>query len=307
MKRRLRRRLCRVVMLTGVGARRCPPRRERRLHVGRGRAPRHADARGTARRCSSRAWSRVTWLDHGKPNDITVDVTDDNGAIEVESGQARGVRPRHPHVLQEPARLVERARSSPSRRTCPRRITDGRSACGAVPRSSAVPPGSSRRPASDGTAAQKLYLDADTNLLLRREVLDARGQRAAVARVPRPHRRQRRSRAATLPPACARAKAVPLDSVPSGYVAPSTPSGYVLVGPSRHPNGVELLYSDGLFTVSVLEQRGELDWDGLPNGGIARRGGRQPCAGATRSPAPTCSCGSATAPCSRACPTRHPT
>ena len=32
---------------------------------------------------------RVTWLDRGKPNDITVSVTGDNGAIEVESGQAR--------------------------------------------------------------------------------------------------------------------------------------------------------------------------------------------------------------------------
>ena len=32
---------------------------------------------------------RVMWLDHGKPNDITVSVTGDNGAIEVESGQAR--------------------------------------------------------------------------------------------------------------------------------------------------------------------------------------------------------------------------
>ena len=57
--------------------------------------------------------------------------------------------------------------------------------------------------------------------------------------------------------------------MPSGYEAPSTPSGYVLVGRSRHPNGVELLYSDGLFTVSVLEQRGEVDWDGLPKGGVA--------------------------------------
>ena len=40
-------------------------------------------------------------------------------------------------------------------------------------------------------------------------------------------------------------KAVPLDDVPSGYEVPSTPSGYVLVGRSQHPNGIELLYSDG--------------------------------------------------------------
>jgi hypothetical protein len=64
-------------------------------------------------------------------------------------------------------------------------------------------------------------------------------------------------------------KAVPLDDVPSGYIAPSTVSGYQLVGRSRHPNGVELLYSDGLFTVSVLEQRGDLDTSRLANGGTA--------------------------------------
>ena len=49
---------------------------------------------------------------------------------------------------------------------------------------------------------------------------------------------------------------------------PSTPSGYVLIGRSQHPNGIELLYSDGVFTVSVLEQRGDLDTSGM-NGGTA--------------------------------------
>jgi hypothetical protein len=63
-------------------------------------------------------------------------------------------------------------------------------------------------------------------------------------------------------------KAIPLDDVPAGYEAPSTPSGYVLIGRSRHPNGIELLYSDGLFTMSVLEQLGDLDTDGM-NGGTA--------------------------------------
>jgi hypothetical protein len=120
---------------------------------------------------------------------------------------------------------------------------------------------------SDGTAAQKLYLDADTNLLLRREVLDAHGrvQRSlefldlTVDGGPSLH----------APAGVSTHKAVPLDSVPSGYEAPSTPSGSVLVERSRHPNGVALLYSDGLFTVSVLEQRGEVDWEGMPNGGVA--------------------------------------
>jgi sigma-E factor negative regulatory protein RseB len=33
---------------------------------------------------------------------------------------------------------------------------------------------------------------------------------------------------------------------------------------------VQLFYSDGLFGVSVFEQKGELDWSGLPAGGDAR-------------------------------------
>ena len=41
----------------------------------------------------------------------------------------------------------------------------------------------------------------------------------------------------------------------------------MLVSRSQHTNGVQLVYSDGLFSVSVLEQRGELDWDAMPHGG----------------------------------------
>ena len=140
-------------------------------------------------------------------------------------------------------------------------------ACGVAPRSWAVPPSSSKRRGANGTAAQKLYLDADTNLLLRREVLERerRVQRSlefldlTVAGGPALH----------APTGVSTQKAVPLDDVPPGYEVPRTPSGYVLVGRSQHPNGIELLYSDGLFTVSVLEQRGDLDWNGLPNGGAA--------------------------------------
>src|SRR5204863_110812 len=118
-----------------------------------------------------------------------------------------------------------------------------------------------------GAAAVRLYLDADTSLLLRRDVLDARGRvqrsleflQLTVANTP----------ALQAPTGVSTRNAVPLDEMPAGYETTGTPSGYVLVGRSRHPNGVELLYSDGLFSVSVLEQRGELDWDTLPRGGTS--------------------------------------
>jgi hypothetical protein len=210
---------------------------------------------------------RVTWLDHGKPNDITVNVTDDNGSIEVDSGQARvfdrGTRTYFKSRLGWSSALIE-----PEAENVPapdhRWTLSVRSGPAIVGRPTRLVEATR----SDGTAAQKLYLDADTNLLLRREVLDARGhvQRSLEfldltvdSGGPALH----------APKGVSTHKAAPLADVPAGYAAPSTPSGYVLVSRSRHPSGVELLYSDGLFTVSVLEQRGELDWDGLPRGGVA--------------------------------------
>ena len=58
-------------------------------------------------------------------------------------------------------------------------------------------------------------------------------------------------------------------SVPGGYDAPqSVASTYVLVGRYLRDDGVvQLYYSDGLFGVSLFEQRGDLDWKGLPRGG----------------------------------------
>ena len=45
---------------------------------------------------------------------------------------------------------------------------------------------------------------------------------------------------------------------------------YVLVGRYLRDDGVvQLYYSDGLFGVSLFEQRGDLDWNGLPRGGGA--------------------------------------
>jgi hypothetical protein len=208
---------------------------------------------------------RASWRDHGKPNDITVDITDDNGSIEVNSGQARvfdrGTRTYFKSRLGWSSALIE---PEPEHLPAPdhRWTLSVRRGPPIVGRPTQLVEATR----GDGTAAQKLYLDADTNLLLRREVLDEAGrvQRSlefldlTVETGPPLH----------APTGVSTHRAVPLDRVPSGYEAPSQPSGYVLVGLSRHPNGVELLYSDGIFTVSVLEQRGEIDWGALPKGGV---------------------------------------
>ncbi|HEV2311280.1 MAG TPA: hypothetical protein VGU73_12230, partial [Acidimicrobiia bacterium] len=54
----------------------------------------------------------------------------------------------------------------------------------------------------------------------------------------------------------------------SGYNAPEDLGrGYRLLGQYRQPDGtLQLYYSDGLFTLSLFEQRGAVDWSALPPG-----------------------------------------
>jgi len=118
---------------------------------------------------------------------------------------------------------------------------------------------------SDGTPAQRLFVDDETGLLLGREVLGANGRversvvfgRIEIGTADAP----------VAAPGIDTQRAKRLDTVPSGYRAPSTTDGYDLVTRSRHPDGVLLFYSDGLFTVSVFEQQGQLNWGTLPKGG----------------------------------------
>jgi hypothetical protein len=119
-----------------------------------------------------------------------------------------------------------------------------------------------------GAPAQRLVVDDATGLLLAREVLGPSGavQRsltfssidmgARVGAVKAP----RDVRAHT---------AEQLTSTPDGYRAPGSAANFELVTRSRHPDGVLLFYSDGVFTASVFEQQGDLDWDSLPAGGVA--------------------------------------
>jgi hypothetical protein len=105
--------------------------------------------------------------------------------------------------------------------------------------------------------------------MLRREVLDTNGN--AVRSVGFVEVKKLGG-ARSQPPATPKAKdAAPkkLVSVPKGYDAPSLiGTRYALVGRYLRDDGaVQLYYSDGLFGVSLFEQRGALDWNGLPRGG----------------------------------------
>jgi sigma-E factor negative regulatory protein RseB len=208
---------------------------------------------------------KLTWFDRGERKDLTVDITDDRGAIEITSDDARvfdrGTHTYFEHGIGWSSAIVEdRAATPPADHRWPLAVDAGPTVAG---RPTQVVEATRR----DGTPAQRLFLDRDTGLLLRREVLDDRGR---VQRTLTFVELSINGAAEVQPPSGVRAeKARPLESVPEGYEAPSAPGGYVLVGRSRHPNGIELRYSDGMFSVSVLEQRGDLDWGALPGTGVS--------------------------------------
>ncbi len=118
---------------------------------------------------------------------------------------------------------------------------------------------------ADGSVAQRTTVDDATFLPLAREVRDTDG------RVQRSFRFLEIDFAppasvVSAPRSTVRA-AERITDVPDGYRGPERAgAGYVLVDRTRHDDGVHLVYSDGLFSVSVLEQRGELDWDAMPRG-----------------------------------------
>ena len=249
-------------MLTGVALVGALPRRERRFHVGRSRAPRHPDARGTAvdavlgrraRQPGATTASRTT-----SPSTSPTTTARSRSSRARPGCSTRGTRTYFKSRLGWSSALIE-----PELENVPapdhrwtlgvRRGPDDRGS--PHPARRGDPERRNRRPEA---LSRRRHQPAPAPRGARRTRAGA-----AVARVPRPHRR-RRSRVARSHRGEHAARPFRSTSVPSGYEAPSTPSGYVLVGRSRHPNGVELLYSDGLFTVSVLEQRGEVDWNGLP-------------------------------------------
>jgi sigma-E factor negative regulatory protein RseB len=129
---------------------------------------------------------------------------------------------------------------------------------------------------SNGTPRARFFIDAATGTLLRRDVLDARGRLVRDV-----------SFEAFLPlgdtlspvhPRTAKSEApATLRSVPSGYRAPtSIGRGYRLLGRYRQPDGtIQLYYGDGIFTLSLFEQQGTIDWGSLPAGTSLKMNGDQ--------------------------------
>jgi hypothetical protein len=119
----------------------------------------------------------------------------------------------------------------------------------------------------DGTPAQRMVVDDATGLLLAREIVGPSGRVERSVQFTRIDIGDRASKATGPPAGVSTPAAEKLTSTPDGYRAPGSPAGFELVTRSRHPDGVLLFYSDGVFTASVFEQQGDLEWGALPGGG----------------------------------------
>lgn len=120
----------------------------------------------------------------------------------------------------------------------------------------------------DGQARGRFAIDRETGQLLRRAVLDERGDVVRVQQfvtiitggvdLPAP----------AMPGGSVKDAPMPIKTLPSGFVTQvDVGSGYRLLGQYLQPDGaVQLYYSDGLFTASVFQRSGRLDWDALPPG-----------------------------------------
>ncbi|HZG94640.1 MAG TPA: sigma-E factor regulatory protein RseB domain-containing protein [Mycobacteriales bacterium] len=127
----------------------------------------------------------------------------------------------------------------------------------------------------DGTAAQRLWIDRDTRLVLRRKFYDSAGelvrQTAFVTLqpttpdftgVPMPQTLQAADRSTQ------QASGADLSAFgAAGWRLPSAPAGMVVLANRVEGSGddqvLHVTYSDGLGTLSLFEQRGRLDASGL--------------------------------------------
>ena len=121
----------------------------------------------------------------------------------------------------------------------------------------------------DGSVRERMALDRDLGVVLRREQLDDRG--VLVRRVeftsftPGATTKQRGR-----PGQFRVDTASTMGGVPAPYRAPaSLDGGYRRVGVYRRGDAVQVVYGDGVYGLSVFEQPGRLNWDELPAAGRA--------------------------------------
>ena len=122
-----------------------------------------------------------------------------------------------------------------------------------------------RRPG--GPVRARFFVDEISGLLVRRDVLSTSGKVLRSVRYTRLLTSDVAPAVPTVPSKGAPTKVT--SDVGDEFAVPARlGSGFRLLGRYQQPDGVvQLFYSDGLFSLSVFEQPGLVDWSSLPDGG----------------------------------------
>lgn len=206
---------------------------------------------------------RVDWVDHRGRHDTTLDVQAAGGLVQVD-----GVAPGGgPVVLGDGWLMVARPGEGFAVAAATERKYDVAREPG--PQIAGRPTGLVTL-RSKQVVRERLAVDDDTGLVLRRELFGADGRAVRVVTV---------TELDTSPPPQALAKGerrlapdnatrLRPEALERPYAAPATlAGGYERVAAFRRGSVVHLLYSDGLHGLSVFMQPGRLDRDRLPDGG----------------------------------------
>jgi sigma-E factor negative regulatory protein RseB len=127
-----------------------------------------------------------------------------------------------------------------------------------------------------GVLAERMYVDEATGLLLRREELDSSGQSVRVVSFVQLSVGQPAGMTAPHDAVDQRPHTIGVSALPAPYHAPAQLSeGYQRVAVLRRFDGIEVVYSDGLHTLSVFERPGHRAATQLPSTGSLVAVGRR--------------------------------
>ncbi|HVL92407.1 MAG TPA: hypothetical protein VM264_03595 [Acidimicrobiales bacterium] len=233
-------------------------------------------ARQTARSAAFSARVEVEWVDGRGRHSTSVDVRAGDGLVRVAGVEPadRAARGASPLVLGDGWLLVARAEPGAPAGTLP-------PAAAAKYDIERLPgPVVAGRPtamvvlSADGAVRERLAIDEESGLVLRRELFGESADRPVRSVTVT----ELDTTPPSLPPGPARAEGadpVAPDRLGSVYRTPEElEGGYRRVGAFRRGPVVHVLYSDGLHGLSLFVQPGRLDRERLPAGGEAVRLGR---------------------------------
>lgn len=122
----------------------------------------------------------------------------------------------------------------------------------------------------EGLVRARFFVDQAADVLLRRDVLDRDGTIIRSVRFTQIHLATGSPAVPTPPSPPDPPSPLTGDEVSGAFPAPEhLDPGFQLLGRYLHPDGaIQLFYADGLFSLSVFEQAGVVDWSSIPAGGV---------------------------------------